>query len=44
VIASRAFEQSVLEANRPRRNALQHHPRLAVEAARALNGSQKLLG
>jgi hypothetical protein len=44
VIASWAFEQPVLEADRPRRHAFQHHPRLAVEAARALNSGQKLLG
>lgn len=44
VIASGAFEQAVLEPDRPRRHTLQHHPRLAVETARALNSGQKLLG
>ena len=44
VIAFGAFEQPVLEADRPRRNAFQHHPRLAAEAARAFNSGQKLLG
>jgi hypothetical protein len=41
VIAFWAFEQPVLEADRPRRNALQHHPRLAAGAAGALNSGQK---
>jgi hypothetical protein len=44
VIASGAFEQPVLEAYGSRRHAFQHHPRLAMETARALNRGQKLLG
>jgi hypothetical protein len=43
LIALGAFEQSVFETNRPWRNALQHHPRLATRTAGALNGGQELL-
>jgi hypothetical protein len=44
VIALGAFEQPVFETDRARRNAFQHHPRLAPGTARALNGGQELLG
>jgi hypothetical protein len=44
VIAFGAFEQAVFEADWPRRNALQHHSRLATGTARALNSGQELLG
>jgi hypothetical protein len=44
VIALGAFEQSVFETNWPRRNAFQHHSRLAMRTARALNSRQELLG
>lgn len=44
VIAFRAFEQPLFETGWPRRNALQHHPRLAARTARALNHSQEGLG
>jgi hypothetical protein len=44
VIAFGAFEQPVLETDGPRRHAFQHHPRLAMETARALNRGEKLLG
>jgi hypothetical protein len=36
VIAPGAFEQSAFETSWPRRNAFQHHPRLATRTARAL--------
>src|SRR5271154_7017096 len=36
VIAPGAFEQSAFETFWPRRNAFQHHPRLATRTARAL--------
>jgi hypothetical protein len=44
VIAFGAFEQPVFEAGWPRRNALQHHPRLAMGTAKAHNSAQELLG
>ena len=44
VIALGAFEQPVFEADGARRNAFQHHSRLAAWTARALNGGQELLG
>jgi uncharacterized protein (DUF4415 family) len=44
VIAPGAFEQPVFETKWPRRNAFQHHPRLAAGTARALNSGQELWG
>jgi hypothetical protein len=44
VIAFGAFEQPVFETDRTRRNAFQHHPRLAAGTARALISGQELLG
>ena len=44
VVASGAFEQPLFEANRPRRNALQHHSGLAMRTAKALNSGQGLWG
>jgi hypothetical protein len=44
VIAFRAFEQPVFETNWTRCNALQHHPRLAVRTAMALDSVQELWG
>jgi hypothetical protein len=44
VIAFGAFEQPVFETNWTRCNALQHHPRLAVRTAMALNRGQELWG
>jgi hypothetical protein len=44
VIAFGAFEQPVFETNWTRCNALQHHPRLAVGTARALNRGHELCG
>ena len=44
VIAFGAFEQTVFEADRSRRSALQHHPRLATGTARTPNSGRGLLG
>jgi hypothetical protein len=44
VIAFRAFEQPVFEADRPRRNAFEHHSRSTAWTARALDTDQELLG
>jgi hypothetical protein len=44
VIAFGAFEQPAFEADWPRRNALQQHPRSAAGTARAFNRGQELLG
>jgi hypothetical protein len=44
LIALRTFEQAMFETNWPRRNAFQHHPRLAAGTARALDSGQELLG
>jgi hypothetical protein len=43
LIALRTLEQPVFETNWPRRNTLQHHPRLATLATGPLNGGQDLL-
>jgi hypothetical protein len=44
VIALGAFEQSVFETDWSRRNAFQHHLRLATRTTRSLNSSQESLG
>ena len=44
VIAFGAFEQPVFETDGTRRNAFQHHSRLAAGTARALDSAQELLG
>ena len=44
VIAFRAFEQPPFETGGSRRNALQHHPRLAAGTARTFNHRQEELG
>jgi len=43
VIALWAFKQPLFKSYRARRNALQHHPRLAARTVRALNGIQESL-
>jgi hypothetical protein len=44
VIALGAFEQSLFEPHRSRRDTFQHHSRLAMRTARALNTCQEKLG
>jgi len=44
LIALGAFEQPVLETDWPRRNAFEHHSRLATRTAGALDIGQELVG
>jgi hypothetical protein len=44
VIAFRAFKQPLFKTDWTRRNALQHHSRLATRTTRTLDCGQELLG
>jgi hypothetical protein len=44
LIASGTFEQPVFETDWPRRNAFEHHPRLAARTAGALDIGQEMVG